>query len=281
MQFYQSKGATCTDSALQTYLKEINKIPLLSPEEEKEITKRAAEGDPQARDKLIRSNLRLVVSIAKKYINRGLSFLDLIEEGNIGLIRAVHGFDPAAGNKFSTYATWWIKQAIRRSFTNKVKTVRIPSHMVEKISRLKSTSSDLFDKLERQPSLNEIAEEMDITAKKVESIKRAINSTESLDTIGVTGSDLVWALSGVLPDKKTLTPEDELEEAYEREALQKFLDIIDKREAMVLKLRYGLIDGNPMTLEEIGKLMNLSRERVRQIEKETIKKLHFILTGEK
>ena len=159
--------------------------------------------------------------------------------------------------------------------------VRIPSHMVEKISRLKSTSSDLFDKLERQPSLNEIAEEMDITAKKVESIKRAINSTDSLDTIGVTGSDLIWALSGDLPDKKTLTPEDELEEAYEREALQKFLDIIDKREAMVLKLRYGLVDGKPMTLEEIGKLMNLSRERVRQIEKETIKKLHFILTGEK
>ena len=254
---------------------------MLSPEEEREITKRAAEGDPQARDKLIRSNLRLVVGIAKKYINRRLSFLDLIEEGNIGLIRAVHGFDPAAGNKFSTYATWWIKQAIRRSFTNKVKMVRIPSHMVEKISRLKSTSSDLFDKLERQPSLNEIAEEMDITAKKVESIKRAINSTESLDTIGVTGSDLIWALSGVLPDKKTLTPEDELEEAYEREALQKFLDIIDKREAMVLKLRYGLVDGKPMTLEEIGKLMNLSRERVRQIEKETIKKLHFILTGEK
>ncbi len=281
MPFYQSKGVTHTDSALQTYLKEINKIPLLSPDEKKEVTKRTAEREPQAREKLIRSNLRLVVSIAKKYSNRGLSFLDLIEEGNIGLIRAAHGFDPAAGNKFSTYATWWIKQSIRRSFTNKVKTIRVPSHMIEKISRLKSASSDLFDKLERQPSLSEIAEEMDITAKKVESIERAIYSMESLDAAGVTGSDLIWALSGTLPDEKALAPEDELEESYEREALQKLLDIIDKREAMVLKLRYGLIDGNPMTLEEIGTLMNLSRERVRQIEKETIKKLHFILTGEK
>jgi len=235
---------------------------LLSLEEEKEITKRVVEGDAKAREKLIRSNLRLVVSIAKQYVHRGLSFLDLIEEGNIGLIRAVQGFDPTTGFKFSTYATWWIKQAVRRALTDKAKTVRIPSYMLEKISKLKTTSTDLLDRLERPPSLSEIAKEMDITAKKVESIEHAIRSTGSLNSTGVTGSDLIWALSSILPDKKTPTPEDELE-------------------ATIIKLRYGLADGEPKTLEEIGKLLHLSRERIRQIEKETIEKLHYIQTKEK
>ncbi|NUN23674.1 MAG: sigma-70 family RNA polymerase sigma factor, partial [Candidatus Jettenia caeni] len=159
----------------------MNKIPLLSPEEEKEVTKQVKEGDVKAREKLIRSNLRLVVSIAKEYVNRGLSFLDLIEEGNIGLIRAVEGFDPSTGYKFSTYATWWIKQAVRRALTDKAKTIRIPSYMVEKISKLKSASTDLLDRLERPPSRYEIAEKMDITAGKVQSIEQAIHSTGSLD----------------------------------------------------------------------------------------------------
>lgn len=276
-----NEGDTRTESALQTYLKEINKIPLLSPEEEKEVTKKVAEGDAKAREKLIRSNLRLVVSIAKEFVNRGLSFLDLIEEGNIGLIRAVQGFDPSTGFKFSTYATWWIKQAIRRALTDKAKTIRIPSYMIEKISDLKSTSTTLLDKLERPPSVNEIAEEMDITAKKVQSIEHAIRSTGSLDTATVTGSDLIWALSSIIPDKKTPPPEDELEETYEREAVEKLLEVIDKREAMIIKMRYGLSDGEPRTLEEIGKLLHISRERVRQIEKETILKLHYLLTKEK
>ena len=254
---------------------------MLSPEEEKEITKRVVEGDAKAREKLIRSNLRLVVSIAKQYVHRGLSFLDLIEEGNIGLIRAVQGFDPTTGFKFSTYATWWIKQAIRRALTDKAKTIHIPSYMLEKISKLKTTSTGLLDKLERPPSLREIANEMDITAKKVESIERAIRSTGSLNSTGVTGSDLIWALSSIIPDKKTPTPEDELDEIYERETLEKLLDIIDQREATVIKLRYGLADGDPKTLEEVGKLLHLSRERIRQIEKETIKKLHYIQTKEK
>lgn len=253
---------------------------MLSPEEEREVTKKVKEGDVEAREKLIRSNLRLVVSIAKEYVNRGLSFLDLIEEGNIGLIRAVEGFDPSTGYKFSTYATWWIKQAIRRALTDKAKTIRIPSYMVEKISKLKSASTDLLDRLERPPSRYEIAEKMDITAGKVQSIEQAIHSTGSLDTTGVTGSDLIWALSSVIPDKKTLPPEDELEETYEREAVKKLLEVIDEREAMVIKMRYGLADGKPKTLEEIGKILNISRERVRQIEKETIQKLHYILTKE-
>ncbi|TVM03522.1 MAG: RNA polymerase subunit sigma [Candidatus Brocadia sp. WS118] len=253
----------------------------MSPEEEKEITRRVAEGDEKAREKLIRSNLRLVISIAKEYINRGLSFLDLIEEGNLGLIRAVQGFDPSTGYKFSTYATWWIKQAIRRALTDKAKMIRIPSYMSEKISRLKTTSTHLFDKLERTPTYNEIAEEMDITAKKVESIEHATRSTVTLNRAGVTGSDLIWALSNVLPDERTPAPEEEVEEMYEREILEKFLEIIGKREATVIKLRYGLVDGEPKTLEEVGALLHLSRERVRQIEKETIQKLHYILTKEK
>ncbi|MEK6635251.1 MAG: sigma-70 family RNA polymerase sigma factor [Planctomycetota bacterium] len=278
---YKKKGGVFTESALQTYLREINKIPLLSPEEEKEVTKKVVEGDAGAREKLIRANLRLVVSIAKEYVNRGLSFLDLIEEGNLGLFRAVQRFDPSTGYKFSTYATWWIKQAIRRALANKAKTIRIPSYMLEKISKLKSTSLNLLDKLERPPSLDEIAEEMDITAKNVEAIEHAIRSTGSLNTTGVTGSDLIWALSSIIPDKKMLAPEDELEETYERESVEKLLEIIDKREAMIIKMRYGLINGKSKTLEEIGKILNISRERVRQIEKETIQKLHYILTGEK
>jgi RNA polymerase primary sigma factor len=253
----------------------------LSPEEEKEITRRVVEGDEKAREKLIRSNLRLVVSIAKEYINRGLSFLDLIEEGNLGLIRAVQGFDPSAGYKFSTYATWWIKQAIRRALADKTKTIHIPSYMIQKISKLKAATTDLLDKLERPPSVEEIAEEMDITAKKVESIEHAIRSIGSLSKRDITGSDLIWALDSIIPDKRTPPPEDEMEESYERESLEKLLEIIDKREAEIIKLRYGLIDGEPKTLEEIGEKLHISRERVRQIEKETIRKLHYLLTKEK
>lgn len=268
------------ESALQIYLKEISKFPLLSPEEEKEITRKVAENDQRAREKLIRSNLRLVVNIAREYVNRGISFLDLIEEGNIGLIHAVKKFNPSMGYKFSTYATWWIKQAIRRAIRNKAKTVRIPSYIVENVSKLKTVTTDLLNKLERPPSVDEIAKQMDITAKKVQSIEDAIRSTVSLDASDVTSSDIIWALANIIPDKRTLTPEDELEEIFERESVEHLLDIINKREAMILKMRYGLSDGKPKTLDEIGKKLRLSRERVRQIEKATIQKLHYILTKE-
>ena len=268
------------ESALQIYLKEISKFPLLSLEEEREITRKVAENDQRAREKLIRSNLRLVVNIAREYVNRGISFLDLIEEGNIGLIHAVKKFNPSMGYKFSTYATWWIKQAIRRAIRNKAKIVRIPSYIVENVSKLKTVTVDLLNKLERPPSVDEIAKQMDITAKKVQSIEDAIRSTVSLDASDVTGSDIIWALANIIPDKRTLTPEDELEEIFERESVAHLLDIINKREAMILKMRYGLSDGKPKTLDEIGKKLRLSRERVRQIEKATIQKLHYILTRE-
>ncbi|MEK7852593.1 MAG: sigma-70 family RNA polymerase sigma factor [Planctomycetota bacterium] len=268
------------ESALQLYLKEIYQIPLLSPEEEKTVTRQVIDGDKEARERLIRANLRLVVSIAKAYVHRGLSFLDLIEEGNLGLIRAVRGFDPSTGYKFSTYATWWIKQAIRRSLTDKSKTIRIPSYIVEKISELKATSTYLFDKLERTPESNEIAAQMDITAKKVEHIEHAIRSTGSLDKSGVTGSDLIWELGKVMPDTKTLLPEEEFDEAYDRETVKHLLEIIDERQATVLKMRFGLSDGDPKTLDEVGKQLHISRERVRQIEKEAILKLHYLVTKE-
>jgi RNA polymerase primary sigma factor len=268
------------ESALQIYLKEISKFPLLSIEEERKITRKVAGNDQRAREKLIRSNLRLVVNIAREYVNRGLSFLDLIEEGNIGLIHAVKKFNPSMGYKFSTYATWWIKQAIRRAIRNKAKTVRIPSYIVENVSKLKTVTTDLLNKFERPPSVDEIAKQMDITAKKVQSIEDAIRSIVSLDASDVTSSDIIWALANIIPDKRTLTPEDELEEIFERESVAHLLDIINKREAMVLKMRYGLSDGKPKTLDEIGKKLRLSRERVRQIEKATIQKLHYILTKE-
>ncbi|MDR4508567.1 MAG: RNA polymerase sigma factor RpoD/SigA [Candidatus Brocadiaceae bacterium] len=261
-------------------MKEINQIPLLSLEEEQEITRKVVEGDALSREKLIRSNLRLVISIAKGYTNQGLSFLDLIEEGNLGLIRSVKDFDPSTGYKFSTYATWWIKQAIRRALTDKAKTIRIPSYMKEKISKLKASSSELLEKLERPPDQNELAKEMDITAEKVKAIELAIRSTGSLDATYATGSDIIWALGDALADNKTASPEEEIEESYEREALQKMLSAIDKREAMIIKMRYGLADGEPKTLEEISKLLNISRERVRQIEKDTIQKLRYILSKE-
>lgn len=273
-------GVSFTDSALQTYLKEIQNFPLLTVEEELEITRKAAKGDAEAREKLIKANLRLVVSIAKEFVNRGLSFLDLIEEGNLGLIRAAKDFDSSTGNKFSTYATWWIKQAIRRAIANKARTIRIPSYMLHKISQLKQATSGLFVNHERQPSTSEIASKMDITAEKVKNIELSIQSMSSLDAPLISGSDIIWALSDITPNGKTLTPDEELEETQEREILKKLLKTLDKRAAMIITMRYGLSDGEPMTLEEISNILHISRERVRQIEKETIQKLHYLTTKE-
>lgn len=243
------------ESDLHTYLTEINKVKLLSPEEERALARKVARGDRKARERLIRANLRLVVSIAKHYLHRGLSFLDLIEEGNVGLLKAVEGYDFSEGYRFSTYATWWIKQAIRRALTNTSKTIRIPAYMAEKRKTLPKVKN-----LEQEGNAPEISQATQET------------STPNLDN--------VWHLVDGIADQRLKTPDEELLEAFEKERVGKLLEAIEKREAEVVKRRFGLDNGEPMTLKEIGKEMHLSRERIRQIEKEALRKLYSIVSRE-
>jgi len=270
---------TSLKSALQLYLNDINKYPLLTPEEEKVITNAVKMGDESAREKLIKSNLRLVISIAKNYVNRGLSFLDLIDEGNIGLLKSISGFKVEMGCKFSTYATWWIRQSISRALANTGKTIRIPTYMNENISKLKSASATLTGRLERKPNTEEIAKEMDITSKKISTIELALKPANVFRE-EITSSDMIWALSEMVADPNTKAPDEELIDNNERESVDKLLNIIDKRASTILRLRYGLDDGEHKTLQEVGKILNITRERVRQIEKEAIRKLHFITSQE-
>lgn len=267
------------EAGLETYFKEINRIPLLTPQEEKALAICVQSGDAQAREKMAKSNLRLVVSIAKNYVDRGLSLLDLIEEGNLGLLKAVERFDPDAECRFSTYATWWIKQSIKRALIDTVKTVRIPSYMVEMISKWKNVANDLNIKLGRHPMFHEIAQELGIPPENLGIIKTALRvSSSSSQTISL---ENMWTLSEILEDKNARQPEEILFDEVEMEMVEKLLSTIDDREARILRMRYGLDNGDPMTLKEIGERVNLSRERVRQIENEALKKLYFILTHEK
>ncbi len=266
------------EAGLETYFKEINRIPLLTPQEERALAICVQKGDAQAREKMAKSNLRLVVSIAKNYVDRGLSLLDLIEEGNLGLLKAVERFDPDAECRFSTYATWWIKQSIKRALIDTVKTVRIPSYMVEMISKWKNVANDLNVKLGRHPMFHEIAQELGIPPENLGIIKTALRaSSSSSQTISL---ENMWTLSEILEDKNARQPEDILFDEVEMEMVEKLLATIDDREARILRMRYGLDNGDPMTLKEIGERVNLSRERVRQIENEALKKLYFILTHE-
>jgi len=266
------------DPSLQQYLHEINEFPLLTAEQERELGGRVEKDDADAREHMIKANLRLVVSIAKDFTNRGLSMLDLIEEGNLGLLRAVEGYRPEEGFRFSTYATWWIRQAIRRALANTAKTIRIPAYMVEMIARLKTVSAKLEEKFERQPSVEEVAEAMDIPAQKIGMIKRAIRA----GTAQAAGeeADATLTLGDLIRDEKAQAPDEALFDAYERDRLQKLLDAIDEREAMILRLRYGLEDVEPMTLREIGDKLKITRERVRQIEKAALVKLNTELQKE-
>jgi len=264
---------------LETYFKEINRIKLLTADEEKKLAVKIRKGDAPAREKMIKANLRLVVSIAKNYVDRGLSLLDLIEEGNLGLLKAVERFDPAEECRFSTYATWWIKQSIKRALIDTVKTVRIPSYMVELMSKWKNMASNLNIKLGRQPTFDEVAAALEIPPENLGIIKTAIRaSNSSSQTISL---ENMWTLSEILEDKNAKEPAEILFNEVEIELIEKLLASIDPRDAKILRMRYGLDSGDPMTLKEIGEKVNLSRERVRQIENEALKKLYYILTHEK
>ena len=259
------------DDPVRMYLKEIGKVPLLSAEEEVELAKRMEQGDEYAKQKLCEANLRLVVSIAKKYVGRGMLFLDLIQEGNLGLIKAVDKFDYTKGYKFSTYATWWIRQAITRSIADQARTIRIPVHMVETINKLIRVSRQLLQENGREPTPDEIAEEMGITVEKVREILKIAQEPVSLET--PIGEEEDSHLGDFIPDDDSPAPADAASYALLREQLCEVLHTLTPREEHVLKLRFGLDDGRSRTLEEVGKEFNVTRERIRQIEAKALRKL--------
>lgn len=260
-----------TDDPVRMYLKEIGKVSLLTADEERDLAIRMEQGDEEAKKKLCESNLRLVVSIAKRYLNRGLSFLDLIQEGNLGLIKAVDKFDYTKGYKFSTYATWWIRQAITRSIADQARTIRIPVHMVETINKLIRISRQLLQEYGREPTSEEIAKEMGITVEKVREIKKISQDPVSLET--PIGEEEDSHLGDFIPDDDVPAPVDAAAYSMLKEQLMEVLDTLSDREKKVLMLRFGLEDGRPRTLEEVGKEFNVTRERIRQIEAKALRKL--------
>jgi RNA polymerase primary sigma factor len=269
------------ERCLETYLKEINEVSLLTPEQEKDLARRIRAGDMEARDHMIRANLRLVVSIAKRYLNRGLSLQDLIAEGNIGLLKGVEKFNPDLNCRFSTYAAWWIKQSIRRALVNTVRTVRVPSYMVELISHWKGVEAELSFQLGRPPRAEEIAEGLAAENRVVQDDSWDVVERTIRGGATTSSADAFWNASEAIEDPKTQQPDEAFVDACEIEKLNELLKIIDEREALILRLRYGFGDTEPMTLKEIGEIVGLTRERVRQIEGEALRKLHSILVGGK
>ena len=259
------------DDPVRMYLREIGRIPLLSYDEELELAKKVLAGDEAAKQKLAESNLRLVVSIAKKYVGRGMLFLDLIQEGNMGLIKAVEKFDYTKGYKFSTYATWWIRQAITRAIADQARTIRIPVHMVETINKLIRTSRHLLQQLGREPTPEEIAAEMEIPVEKVTEIQKIAQDPVSLET--PIGEEDDSHLGDFIQDDDSPAPQDAAAYTLLREQLEVVMKTLTPREAKVLKLRFGLEDGKSRTLEEVGKEFNVTRERIRQIEAKALRKL--------
>ena len=264
------KGIT-VDDPVRMYLKELGKVPLLSADEEIELAKKMEKGDEEAKKKLCEANLRLVVSIAKRYVGRGMLFLDLIQEGNLGLIKAVDKFDWRKGYKFSTYATWWIRQAITRSIADQARTIRIPVHMVETINKLIRVSRQLLQEYGREPSPDEIAAEMDISEEKVREILKIAQEPVSLET--PIGEEEDSHLGDFIPDEEVPAPAEAAAFSMLKEQLVEVLDTLTEREQKVLKLRFGLEDGRARTLEEVGKQFDVTRERIRQIEAKALRKL--------
>ncbi len=259
------------DDPVKVYLKEIGRVPLLSAEEEIELATRMANGDPYARKRLSEANLRLVVSIAKRYVGRGMQFLDLIQEGNLGLIKAVEKFDHTKGFKFSTYATWWIRQAITRAIADQARTIRIPVHMVETINKVKKVSSQLLHKNGHEPSAEEIAAELDMPLEKVREIIRVSQEPVSLET--PIGEEEDSHLGDFIQDDDAPAPQEVASHTLLKEQLGDVLSTLTEREEKVLRLRFGLEDGRSRTLEEVGKEFNVTRERIRQIEAKALRKL--------
>jgi RNA polymerase primary sigma factor len=265
------KASSAVQTPLETYLREINETALLNAREEKELAVRIGEGDTAARDRMVRANLRLVVNIARGYSGKGLSLQDLIEEGNLGLLRAVEGFDPAMGTRFSTYASYWIKQSIKRALINTGKTIRIPAYMVELLSKWRRATARLTEELDRTPTPEEIARVLGLPKKKLPIIKKAIkiyNATPQTDQ-----AEAGWSLGDLVMDERQRTPDDTLVESDSLHHVMQMLKTMDTREATVLKMRFGLEGEEPKTLKEIGELLSLTRERVRQIETEALKKM--------
>jgi RNA polymerase primary sigma factor len=258
-------------SPLETYLREINETALLTADQEKELAYRIGDGDTEARDQMVRANLRLVVNIARGYTGKGLALQDLIEEGNLGLLRAVEGFDPTMNTRFSTYASYWIKQSIKRALVNTAKTIRIPAYMVELLAKWRRATNKLTDELGRPPTHEEVAKLLGLPKKKLNIIKKAIrvyNSAPQTDQ-----GDQGWSIDEMLMDGRSKTPDTEMVENDDLKHVMVLMEKMDKREATVLRMRFGLDDEEPKTLKEIGECLGLTRERVRQIESEALQKL--------
>ncbi len=258
-------------SPLETYLREINEVALLTADDEKMLAYRIADGDNNARERMIRANLRLVVNIARGYVGKGLALQDLIEEGNLGLLRAVEGFDPSIGTRFSTYASYWIKQSIKRALVNTAKPIRIPAYMMELLCKWRRAASDLQDLLGRPATVDEIARSLELPKKKLAIVKKAIKVYNLVPQTDQPESG--WSLGEMLMDDRNKAPDDEMVEADNLKLVLDRLEEMDKREATVLRMRFGLNDNPPKTLKEIGESLGLTRERVRQIENEALGKL--------
>jgi len=263
-----------SDDSVRLYLREIGKIPLLNPEEELELAQKVVKGDKRAKDKMAEANMRLVVSIAKRYSGRGLDFLDLIQEGNTGLLRAVEKFDPDKGFKFSTYATWWIRQAITRAIADQARTIRIPVHMVETINKLLRTQRRLTQELNREPTIEELAKELEMEPDKVEYVMKIKQDITSLDAgVGRDGEEEETSLGDFVEDEEGTSPVDAATSQLLREQVQAILGTLTEREQKIIKMRFGLEDDKSHTLEEVGQEFSVTRERIRQIEAKALAKL--------